>query len=115
MLPSAYHQLVQALDQLPAIGPKAADRLAQHLLNSGQAKSLLQALDTAYTEIKRCQQCQTYSVTELCQHCSNPQREQQKLLVLANVNHQSQAEQSGWTGHYFILHGLLSPMVGIGP
>lgn len=115
MLPSAYHQLVQALDLLPAIGPKAADRLAQHILNSGQAKTLLQALDAAHTEIKRCSQCQGYSNQELCLLCANPQREQQKLLVLANVNHQVLAEENGWTGHYFILHGLLSPMVGTGP
>lgn len=115
MLPSAYHQLVQALDQLPAIGPKAADRLAQHILNNGQAKALLQALEAAHIEIKRCKQCQSYSNSELCQHCANPAREQQKLLVLANVNHQVLAEENGWQGHYFILHGLLSPMVGTGP
>lgn len=115
MLPSAYHQLVQALDQLPAIGPKAADRLAQHILNNGQLQPLLQALTVASKEIQRCKHCQSYSTAELCPLCVNPQRQQSKILVLANINHQLQAEEKGWQGSYFILHGLLSPMVGIGP
>lgn len=115
MLPSAYHQLVQALDQLPAIGPKAADRLAQHILNHGQAQLLWQALEKAHNDIQRCTQCQSYSSTELCPVCANSQRQQHKVLVLATVNHQVQAEEKGWQGTYFILHGLLSPMVGVGP
>lgn len=115
MLPSAYHQLVQALDQLPAIGPKAADRLAQHILNNDQVEPLLQALNAAAADIKRCQQCQSYSTETHCTLCANPQRQHKKILVLANINHLQQAEDSGWQGRYFILHGLLSPMVGIGP
>lgn len=115
MLPSAYHQLVQALDQLPAIGPKAADRLAQHILNNGQLQPLLKALTVAAQEIQRCSQCQSYSTAELCQLCVNPQRQQDKILVLASINHLQQAEDNGWQGSYFVLHGLLSPMVGVGP
>lgn len=115
MLPSAYHQLVQAFDQLPAIGPKAADRLAQHILNHGQLQPLLHALTVAEQEIQRCKLCQSYSAAELCLICADVQRQQNKILIVANVNHQQQAEDNGWQGAYFILHGLLSPMVGVGP
>ena len=115
MLPSAYHQLVQALDQLPTIGTKAAERLAQHILNTGQLQPLLQALSAADSEIQRCRQCQSYSANEHCLLCTDPQREQDRILVVANVNHQQLAEEQGWKGTYFVLHGLLSPMVGIGP
>src|SRR5690554_5727565 len=95
MLPSAYHQLVQALDQLPTIGTKAAERLTQHILTTGQLQPLLQALSAADAEIQRCKQCQSYIVDEHCLLCIDPQREQEKILVVANVNHQQLAEEQG--------------------
>lgn len=114
-LPAAYQQLVQALDQLPAVGPRAAARLAQHLLNDGQGHTLLQALQQALNGVQRCQRCRLYSSELLCSCCTNPQRDTTALLVLAGVDEQQQAEQQGWQGQYFILHGLLSPMAGRGP
>lgn len=114
-LPAAYLQLVQALDQLPAVGPRAAARLAQHLLNSGDGAVLMQALQRAGNEVQRCRGCRCYSQSELCDICSDEQRDTSRWLVVAGVEELLQAEQAGWTGQYFVLHGLLAPMAGRGP
>ena len=114
-LPAAYLQLVQALDQLPAVGPRAAARLAQHLLNSSDGHALMQALQRAGSELQQCRQCRHYSSTALCGICSNEQRDASRWLVVAGVDELQQAEQAGWRGLYFVLHGLLAPMSGRGP
>lgn len=115
VLPAAYLQLVQALDQLPAVGPRAAARLAQHLLNSDAADVLLQALQRAGHEVQQCHQCRCYSRTEVCDLCADQQRDNSRWLIVAGVDEVQQAEQAGWRGQYFVLHGLLAPMSGRGP
>src|SRR5690606_3323348 len=115
LLPAAYQQLVQALDQLPAVGPRAAARLAQHLLNSDAGAALLQALQRAGAEVTQCRHCRCYSNADLCGLCGNEQRDRTRWLVVAGVDELQQAEQAGWRGLCFVLHGLLAPMSGRGP
>lgn len=113
-LPAAYQQLINAIDQLPAIGPRAAARLAQHLLIEGQ-EPLLQALLRAKQELTLCRYCQSFSAQSICSCCQDAQRDQSSLLIVANLEEQQLAEQKGWRGLYFVLHGLLSPMANRGP
>lgn len=113
-LPAAYQQLINAIDQLPAIGPRAAARLAQHLLIEGQ-EPLLQALLRAKQELKLCTLCQSFSTHSICSCCEDMQRDQSALLIVASIEEQQLAEQKGWRGLYFVLHGLLSPMANRGP
>lgn len=114
MLPAAYQQLVSAIDELPSVGPRAAARLAQHLLISGQWRLLRDALEQA-SGILLCRHCRLYSAEEICTVCADPARNNKMLLVVAGMDDAVQAEQVGWRGHYYVLHGLLSPMTGIGP
>lgn len=114
-LPKAYVQLVQALDQLPTVGPLAAERFAQHLLNTEQGAHLQRALNQALAELKRCEHCQAYSQENCCELCADTERHQHGVLVVASVAQQQQALAAGFAGQIFILHGLLSPLAGIGP
>lgn len=114
-LPTSYVALVQALDQLPGIGQKAASRLAQHLLVNVQGQPLLSALQQAVSTVQLCQKCRSLCTDSLCERCKNPDALQSSILVLAGCDEQQAALELGWTGQFFILHGLLSPMLGIGP
>lgn len=113
-LPAAYQQLVYALDQLPSVGPKAAARLAQFLLRNDNGELLLQALSKAKQEIQLCQNCQNFSAAPLCELCLDNKRSS-ALLVVSSVDELNDAEQAKWPGRYFVLHGLLSPVHGLGP
>lgn len=114
-LPRAYQGLVDAFDRLPGIGPNAAERIAQHLLKSGQLAQLQQALAQAQNEVQLCQQCQSFSLTSLCTHCAEASASTNKLLVVAHLKQRQQALVQGYDGVVFVLHGLLSPLAGIGP
>ena len=112
-------QLVDALCRLPGIGPKSAQRLAFHLLSTdGKSKgnNLSMALSQAIESVTRCKQCQTYTETDLCGICSNPKRDQQSVCIVEGPLDLLAIEQTNiFRGTYFVLHGHLSPLDGIGP
>ena len=115
ILPAAYQQLVGAFDQLPAIGPRAAARLAQHLLNhAAEGQNLRSALEHA-SVVRRCVHCRLYCTGDRCTVCGDETRDSSRWLIVAGIDEVLQAEQAGWRGRYFVLHGLLSPATGIGP
>lgn len=111
-------QLTQALRQLPGVGPKNAQRMAYRLLlhKRDQAKQLAVSLEAALTGLGQCQQCRDLTEAVICQLCQSQQRDNRLLCIVESPLDVLAFEQSAsYQGRYFILHGLLSPLDGIGP
>lgn len=111
-------RLIEELAKLPGIGPKSAQRLAFHLLR--QPREAAVALATAITEVKDrtrlCAQCFNYSEEELCPICADGRRSADTVCVVADPRDLMAVENAGaHQGTYHVLHGLISPMDGIGP
>ncbi len=111
-------QLMQALQCLPGVGPKSAQRMAFHLLQQDRqiAKNLAHTLQDAAQLVGFCEQCRTLSEHPLCSTCANPARDRSVLCIVespADVYIIDQA--TDFKGLYFVLHGRLSPLDGIGP
>ncbi len=111
-------QLIQGLCCLPGVGPKSAQRMAFHLLQRDRsgaeqlAKTLLQTLDN----IDYCQQCRTLTEEKLCSICSHPGRDQSTVCIVESPSDVWVVEQTAvFNGVYFVLHGRLSPLDGVGP
>ena len=115
----ATQQLIDALCCLQGVGPKTAQRMAFQLLSDpGRDKGQLLAnsLKTALDKVTLCQQCRCYTEFEICQLCSNPKRAQQQLCVVESpADIMAIDETQCFKGLYFVLHGHLSPLDGIGP
>lgn len=112
-------ELIGALQGLPGVGLKSAQRLAFHLLgNSGKIKglALAEALQQAINRINYCKHCRAYTEQAECDVCRNPKRNSELLCVVEGSADAAAIEQtSAYNGLYFILHGHLSPLDGIGP
>lgn len=111
-------QLVNALRQLPGVGPKSAQRMAFHLLerNRHGAALLADALQDALEKVSRCKQCRTLCENEICEVCAHPARDRSVLCVVETPADVFAIEQAGaFRGLYFVLSGRLSPIDGIGP
>ena len=111
-------QLIQALRCLPGVGTKTAQRMAFYLLQREREKGKLLAdiLNNAMHEIGHCEQCRTFSETELCHLCASPTRDSSQLCIVESPTDMIAVEQMGnFRGRYFVLLGHLSPLDGIGP
>ena len=111
-------QLMRALRCLPGIGPKSAQRMTFHLLQRDQqgARHLAESLLAALDKIGHCRQCRTLTEGDLCPVCANPKREHSLLCVVESPAEVYAIEQAtGFKGLFFVLHGRLSPLDGIGP
>ncbi len=111
-------QLIEGLRCLPGVGPKSAQRMAFHLLQRDRsgAEQLAQALLQAVEKIGHCQQCRTLTEEQLCNICSHPGRDQAVICVVESPADVWVVEQTAvFKGGYFVLHGRLSPLDGIGP
>lgn len=119
MQTSLLQQLIDELQCLPGVGPKTAQRMAYNLLQHKRQAGLDLAatLSKAMEEVGQCQKCRNYTEQPLCDICTNPRREQQNLLcIVESVSDLAAVENSGqFSGRYFVLHGTLSPIDGIGP
>lgn len=118
MLSPLIDQLIRSLRILPGVGPKSAQRMALHLLerNREGAVRLAQALLTAAEQVKHCRSCRTLTEQDLCSICSSSRRDPTLLCVVETPADVFALEQSGtFGGSYFVLHGHLSPIDGIGP
>jgi recombination protein RecR len=110
--------LTEALRRLPGVGPKSAQRMAYHLLQHDRegAAMLSRALYQAVEAVHHCAMCNTFSETEVCELCSDPERDHALLCVVETPADQMMIEQTlTYKGLYFILMGRLSPLDGIGP
>jgi recombination protein RecR len=111
-------QLIQNLCCLPGVGPKTAQRMAFYLLQRDRngAKMLAETLLNAIDNIGHCQQCHTLTEHALCEICADNSRDNSLICIVespADVWIVNQA--TVFKGHYFVLHGRLSPLDGIGP
>ena len=115
---SSLEDLIDALRCLPGVGPKAAQRMAYHLLQYDRAgaERLGIALGRSLQAIRRCARCNTFTEAEMCAVCSSPKRDASLLCVVETPADQLMMEQTlTYTGLYFVLMGRLSPLDGIGP
>lgn len=111
-------RLVQELARLPGIGEKTATRLAMHLIRAPrpQVRDLAQALLDATEKIGLCSICMTLTETDPCRLCADPRREGDVVCVVAQPSDVLAIERgSHFRGRYHVLHGMLSPLEGIGP
>lgn len=111
-------ELIQSLSCLPGIGPKSAQRMAFHLLqrNRDGGRHLSQILAHAMDKIGYCLGCRTLSESEYCEICANALRDTQLLCVVESAADVWAVDQAtSFKGKYFVLHGRLSPLDGIGP
>ncbi|MGL4668270.1 MAG: recombination mediator RecR, partial [Saezia sp.] len=115
---SALDKLIAALQCLPGVGVKSAQRMAYQLLQSNRqgALHLAQALQDAVEHTGHCKLCHTLSQNELCDICDDAQRDAGLLCVVESPADQLAMEKTcTYNGLYYILMGRLSPLDGIGP
>jgi recombination protein RecR len=117
-LPEPLERLIQELSRLPGIGPKTAQRLAFHLLRSDRqrADSLAQAIEDVKARIGYCERCYNIAEGSLCWICASTRRDATLLCVVESALDVLAVERtSEFSGLYFVLHGVISPIDGIGP
>ena len=117
-LPEPLERLIQELSRLPGIGPKTAQRLAFHLLRVDRvrADSLAQALHDVKARIGYCERCYNIAEGPLCAICASPRRDGSVLCVVESAFDVLAIERTAeFSGLYFVLHGVISPIDGIGP
>ena len=113
-----FTRLIEALQTLPGIGPKSAQRLALFLLNSPQnvALNLASAIQQAREQIRACNVCYNYADAETCAICSDPERDGSTVCVVATPVDLAAIERTRqYQGVYHVLQGLISPLDGIKP
>ena len=111
-------QLVEQLSSLPGIGAKTAQRLAFHIIDMPQERveKLADTMVKARKTIRYCKECLTLTDQELCPICSSDKRDHQTIMVVENTRDLAAYEKTGkFNGVYHVLHGAISPMLGIGP
>ncbi len=112
------NRLVEELMSLPGIGSKSAQRLAFHILNMPKenAQKLSNAIIEARNNVQYCQECFTLTDNERCPICKNEKRDHRTIMVVENSRDLAAYEKTGkYEGVYHVLHGAISPMLGIGP
>lgn len=115
---SQISRLIEELSRLPGIGAKSAQRLAFHIINmpKEQVERLSSSIMEAKEKVRYCKQCLTLTDRELCPICSNEGRDQKTIMVVENTRDLVAYEKTGkYEGVYHVLHGAISPMLGIGP
>ena len=111
-------KLIEELSKLPGIGAKSAQRLAFHIINmpQEQVERLSSAMMDAKKNVRYCKECFTLTDQELCPICSSDKRDHQTIMVVENTRDLAAYEKTGkYNGVYHVLHGAISPMLGIGP
>ena len=111
-------KLIEELERLPGIGTKSAQRMAFYLINlpPERVKRLADTIVEAKENVTYCKECYTLTDRELCPVCSNTGRDRSTIMVLENTRDLAAYEKTGkYNGVYHVLHGAISPMIGIGP
>lgn len=115
---SQISKLIEQLSSLPGIGGKTAQRLAFHIVNMPLEKvqALSDSIINAKKNVRYCKECFTMTDQELCPICANPKRNHKVIMVVENTRDLAAYEKTGkYDGVYHVLHGAISPMLGIGP
>ena len=111
-------KLIEQLSRLPGIGAKSAQRLAFHIINmpKEQVEQLAGAMTSARANVRYCKECFTLTDQEICPICANQKRNHNQIMVVENTRDLTAYEKTGkYDGVYHVLHGAISPMLGIGP
>ena len=111
-------RLIEEFSRLPGIGSKSAQRLAFHVINMpiDQVEGLAQAIVEARKNVRYCKECCTLTDREICPICSNSDRDKKTIMVVESPRDLAAYEKTGkYNGVYHVLHGAISPMLGIGP
>jgi len=112
------NRLIDELAGLPGIGNKSAQRLAFHLVNlpKDRVEHLANTIVNARENVKHCRCCCTLTDSDLCAVCGNEKRDHSMIMVVENTRDLVAYEKTGkYDGVYHVLHGAISPMMGIGP
>lgn len=112
------NKLIEELSGLPGIGAKSAQRLAFHLINMPKERvdRLASTMMEAREKVRYCNECFTLTDNEICPICANTGRDHKTIMVVENSRDLAAYEKTGkYTGVYHVLHGAISPMLGIGP
>jgi recombination protein RecR len=118
LFPPALNRLVEAFRRLPGIGPKTALRLAFFVLSmdNEEVEEMSRALIEAKRRVKHCSRCRNLAEQELCAICRDSRRDSSLLCVVQEPRDIMVIEKTAqFKGRYFVLHGALSPVEGIGP
>ncbi|NLP34725.1 MAG: recombination protein RecR [Clostridiales bacterium] len=115
---SQISKLIEELSRLPGIGTKTAQRLAFHIINmpEEQVKNLSNSIINAKQNVRYCKDCLTLTDKELCPICASQKRNKKQIMVVEDPRDLAAYEKTGkYEGVYHVLHGAISPMLGIGP
>lgn len=111
-------KLIEQLSRLPGIGPKTAQRLAFHIISmpKEQVLQLAETIENAKNNVQYCSECFTLTDQEKCPICRNENRNHKVIMVVETPRDLAAYEKTGkFEGVYHVLHGAISPMLGIGP
>lgn len=112
------NKLIDELSGLPGIGTKSAQRLAFHLMNmpKERVERLAASMLDAKENVRYCENCFTLTDERFCPVCANEKRDHTTIMVVENTRDLAAYEKTGkYMGVYHVLHGAISPMLGIGP
>ena len=112
------NKLIEELSGLPGIGIKSAQRLAFFIINMPKERvdRLASTMTEARNNVRYCKECFTLTEQEVCPICANAGRDHKTIMVVENTRDLAAYEKTGrYTGIYHVLHGAISPMLGIGP
>ena len=115
---SEINKLIDQLETLPGIGRKSAQRLAFHVIHMPEenVKALSEALISARKNVHYCEECCTLTDEKICPICASPKRDHKTIMVVETTRDLAAYERTGkYNGVYHVLHGAISPMLGIGP
>ena len=116
--PKALEAVVESLKKLPGVGPKAAQRMAFHLMQYDKvaAQDIAESLINALGNVKHCQRCNDFTEQDVCELCASKSRDESIVCVVEMPSDVQSIEQTGsFKGQYFVLLGRLSPLDGVGP
>ena len=112
------NRLIEELSQLPGIGGKSAQRLAFYIIGlpKDRVERLAKSITDARENVHYCKKCYTLTDNEICPICANKSRDHSTIMVVENARDLAAYEKTGkYEGIYHVLHGAISPMLGIGP
>ena len=112
------NKLIEQLSRLPGVGAKSAQRLAFHIINmpKEEVEGIANAMISAKEHIHYCKECYTLTDEELCPICKDPNRNHKQIMGVEQTRDMAAYEKTGkYEGVYHVLHGAISPMLGIGP
>ncbi len=115
---SQISKLIEEFASLPGIGAKSAQRLAFHMINlpADRVAQFADTLISARNNVRYCKECCTLTDREVCPICAKEDRDHRTIMVVENARDLAAYEKTGkYNGVYHVLHGAISPMLGIGP